>query len=200
MPVVGHRFIEATESSVVLPQPLRPSTTQRSPSATDQSMGPRIVRPARRTVTSVRSMITGPMLEPPAHAGQGAVDAGGVGSGVGGSVGAGVAVGAAVGSGVGSGVGVRVGGGVAVGSGVAVGIAVGSMLGLTSTEGDGLSRSEAGGQGSAAGPEPDGRGHGERRDHAAGIGCRHDVARGRRAGLPAAGAVHERHPRSAHTG
>ena len=50
---------------MVLPEPLAPRTTQRSPSATDQSIGPRMVRPARRTTTSCSSMITPPMLAAP---------------------------------------------------------------------------------------------------------------------------------------
>ncbi len=139
MPVVGHRFIEATDRRVVLPEPLRPSTTQRSPGATAQSIGPRIVRPARRTDTPVSSMITLRML----RAGQahprpiyGAAVASGGGSSVGSSVGSGV--GSSVGSGVGSSV------------GVSVGSAVGSSLGGTSTDSDGSSDGLGDGHGSAA--------------------------------------------------
>src|SRR3954451_8637213 len=116
----------ATEQSVVLPDPFGPRTTHRSPARTCQSMGPRIARPARRTVTSRRSMITPGMLPgcdcaaapygPPVAAASlasavGAAVGARVGAGVGGAVGAGVgaSVGAGVGASVGAGVGASVG-------------------------------------------------------------------------------------------
>src|SRR6185436_16498064 len=57
-PVVGQRYVLATWTSVVLPEPFGPTTTHRSPSPTAQSIGPRIVRPERRTDTPVSRRIT----------------------------------------------------------------------------------------------------------------------------------------------
>ena len=53
-PRVGCRYSPATRQSVVLPEPFGPSTTQRSPEATRQSMASRMVRPFRTSVTSER--------------------------------------------------------------------------------------------------------------------------------------------------
>src|SRR5689334_13865230 len=51
----GCRYSEAIRISEVLPEPLRPSTTQRSPGRTVQSTWSRIVRCSRTSDTSTRS-------------------------------------------------------------------------------------------------------------------------------------------------
>src|SRR3954453_19181043 len=51
----GCRYVDATWSSVVLPAPFGPRTTQRSPSSTAQSTASRIGLPPRITVTPRRS-------------------------------------------------------------------------------------------------------------------------------------------------
>ena len=55
-PADGHSRAPASASSVVLPEPLGPRMTQRSPGRTSQSTPSRTTTPSRRTPTSCRAM------------------------------------------------------------------------------------------------------------------------------------------------